>query len=215
MTPLTFFRSILIVLAVLFSHSLYAQSEGFVFVTKPQLISPNEVSKEITIQHQNAGGVAENISETFDLVLSSSSKTGVFVSSSGKSVSSVMSKNTSSRHFFYKDSVLGRYTISVKLTGRETKKSFNLTQEIIVGEKSVSVPSVKTETKTITLNNQAKEIVINQSEEVSVPETKASNPVEPNTTVVFQVTNEKGFWSHLLAWPIRISDFIIRLFYAD
>lgn len=110
----------------------------FSFVTDPQTVAPGVVSKEITVQAQSAPGVSQTIPETYDLSFVSSSATGQFQNSSGNAVSTVMSKNTANRTFYYIDSTEGDVLLTVTATGRESKKTFTTTQHITI---STSQPS--------------------------------------------------------------------------
>ncbi|MFA6464080.1 MAG: PKD domain-containing protein [Candidatus Paceibacterota bacterium] len=126
-----FFVTILFFIAD-FSFAATSNISGLVFSTNPQTVKPNEVSKEITAQTQNSSGTVEKVDETNDTTFTSSSPSGQFLNSSGNPVSTTMSKNTSSRTFYYKDSAEGVYTLTVSIKGRETGKIFLATQQIII-----------------------------------------------------------------------------------
>ncbi len=106
---------------------------SFVVVTDQQTISPDTLSAEITAQAQQAEGVSTPVGETFDIVFTSSSQTGFFLNSSGNPASTVMSKNTANRTFYYKDSSTGTFVLTITLTGRESKRAFVAQQSIVVG----------------------------------------------------------------------------------
>ncbi len=106
----------------------------FVFTTEQQTILPNEISGSLTIQSQNASGEKTNTTETIDLEFSSTSSTGEFLNSSGNPASTVMSKNTANRTFYYRDSTAGIYTLTVRAVGRESGQSWQVAQQIVVGE---------------------------------------------------------------------------------
>ncbi|MFA7216622.1 MAG: PKD domain-containing protein [Candidatus Paceibacterota bacterium] len=118
---------------------LLAETSQFVFSTDPQTIKPGEISGTITVQSQNSSGISEPISETNDLIFTSTSGTGEFLNSSGNPVSTTMSKNTSNRTFYYRDSSEGSFTLTVKATGRDSQKSFTATQNITISSTAVVV----------------------------------------------------------------------------
>lgn len=122
-----------VVVYLLCVGSVYAEVSQFVFTNEGRTVAPGVISEALTVQSQNSGGTQESILETTDLVFQSSSPTGEFLNSSGNPVSTTMSKNTANRTFYYRDSGVGSHTITVTATGRETQKSFNATQVIVVG----------------------------------------------------------------------------------
>lgn len=132
------FRILILILALSFT-SVSAEVSQFVFTTDSQAIKPNETSSAITIQSQNNSGLSEPISETHDLEFTSTSPTGQFLNSSGNPVSTTMSRNTSNRTFYYKDSTEGIFIITVKATGRESQKSFTISQGITISNTAVVV----------------------------------------------------------------------------
>lgn len=115
--------------------------ERLVFTTEPQSISPDTVSTSIIVQAQNAGGTAESVDETNDVIFTSSSPTGAFLNSSGNPVTTTMNKNTSSRTFFYKDSMVGAHTLSVSVKGRTSGATFSAGQLITIGTGSGETPN--------------------------------------------------------------------------
>jgi hypothetical protein len=125
---------------------VFGEVSRFVFVTSPQIVEVNVISKAITIQSQNSGGVSEAVTETTDLVFDTTSRTGKFVASSGKPASKTMSKNTAKRTFYYIDSTPGTYTLTVKTAGRTSKESFSLSQNIVVGTEVKNIPIPPTST---------------------------------------------------------------------
>ncbi|KND46752.1 MAG: hypothetical protein AB201_02850 [Parcubacteria bacterium C7867-006] len=139
-------RRLLLIVLLLSFNTAYAEVSQFVFITEPQIIPVNTNSETITIQSQNSDGISENITETNDLVFSSTSGTGEFLSTSGNPVTTTMSKNTANKNFLYKDSTPGTYTITVTATGRTNLKTFSASQQIVVG----SSASGNTDTATTT-----------------------------------------------------------------
>lgn len=143
-------------LSLFLSSNVFADSalvSRFVFVTGEQSVRPGQLSTEMTVQTQNTAGEAEKVSETQDMTFSSSSATGEFVNASGNSVTTTMSKNTSSRTFYYRDTTSGTHTLTVSVVGRDTGKTLRATQEIVVSssasassgssQTSSSVPATK------------------------------------------------------------------------
>ncbi|MEI8337800.1 MAG: PKD domain-containing protein [bacterium] len=119
-----------------FCNASTANISGLVFTTNSQTIKPNEISKSITAQTQNSSGTSEQVDETNDSTFTSSSPTGQFLNSSGNPVTTTMSKNTSSRTFYYKDSTEGTYTLTVSIKGRDSGKTFSATQQITISSSS-------------------------------------------------------------------------------
>lgn len=135
----------------------------FVFSTNPQTIKPNEISEKLTIQAQDANGNSVNVPQTTCLELKTTSTTGEF-SSSNTSWTAVnkltMNKNTANRNFYYKDSALGIYTLTIHASLRpegETRSCINwpieewdirwtAKQDILVSE-SVSQPESGSESE--------------------------------------------------------------------
>lgn len=174
---------------------------SFIFTSKPQIVAPNEVSKEITVQFQD-GGVPVNTTETLDLDFRSTSETGIFLGSTGKPVSKTMSRNTSSRHFYYRDSSLGKYTISVSAVGRESKKSYKTFQDIIIGVESRPVVKVSTVNNINELSQNSKDIGL----EVKPISTSSSEVYK--STIIFEAPVRKNIVSRIFGW-------IKHLFYTD
>ena len=114
----------------------------FVFITEPQTIQRGELSGDLTIQAQDNQGNSHATDETIDMEFSSTSSTGEFLSSAGEPVRTVMNKGTANRTFYYRDTSLGRYTLTVKATGRVSGDSWTTNQEIVVGSEKTSVPVV-------------------------------------------------------------------------
>jgi len=167
----------------------------FAFVTPPQTVLSDTLSQKITIQSQNKEGLLEAVSETFDIVFKSSSPTGLFLGSTGKPASKVMSKNTANKNFYYKDSGLGESTITVEATGRQSKRLFFASQKITV---SNELPVV---TKIVEPKATVSNVVANteQKEEVSI---------ETSEVEVFSAPAKKGLLS-------RIFQFIKHLFIEE
>jgi len=126
------------------------------FTTSPRAVATGVVSESLTVQTQNTGGTSEQLDETADLTLNSSSATGEFSSSAttwNPDTTHTMSKNSSNRTFYYKDAVDGTYTITATLVTRTTLKTWSTTQTIVVGSGGVTgvdqTPSGSVATSTV------------------------------------------------------------------
>ncbi len=104
------------------------------FTTEERSVKPGELSSAITIQTQDSSGSLVQTPETLDLEFESSSPTGEFLGSSGNPATKTMSKNTSNRTFYYKDSSAGTFLIKVTATGRDTGEVWSVEQNIIVSD---------------------------------------------------------------------------------
>lgn len=140
-------KRLLLIILLLSFNTAQAEVAKFVFTTEPQTIPTGTNSETITVQSQNSEGVSDNITETNDLVFSSTSATGEFLSTSGNPVTTTMSKNTANKNFLYRDSNPGTYTITVTATGRTSLKTLSASQQITVGS-SGSSGNVDTATTT-------------------------------------------------------------------
>lgn len=129
---------ILFILLFIFSPILVRASTdsifGLFFTTDVRQISAGQISEAITIQSQNSTGAPEKVDETNDITFVSSSNTGEFLGSTGNPVTTTMSKNTSSRTFYYRDSTEGEHTLTVTIKGRDTGKEFTTSQKIFIGD---------------------------------------------------------------------------------
>lgn len=103
------------------------------FVTEPRVSPVGEISEVLTIQTQNTVGGEEKLDETGHLTFVSSSATGEFLGSTGKPVTTTMSKGTANRSFYYRDMTSGTQTITVTLTTGSPERSWQATQTITVG----------------------------------------------------------------------------------
>lgn len=129
-----FFKILILTLIVSLPFGVSAQISKIVFTTEEQHINPNELSGPITMQAQDSGGNPFQTPETIDLEFVSTSGTGEFLGSTGNPVTKTMSKNTSNRTFYYKDSTEGNFVLTVKATGRESGKTWEVSQNIFVGD---------------------------------------------------------------------------------
>jgi hypothetical protein len=111
-----------------------ANISNLVFINDSLSVNPNELSGAIKVETQNSLGAAEKVDETNDVTFKSSSATGQFLNDKGGPVSATMSKNTSSRTFYYKDSAEGEHKITVRITGRESGETFEAETMIDVGD---------------------------------------------------------------------------------
>lgn len=97
-----------------------AQPSGLMVTTAAQTVAPDTVSEQITVQAQGTDGaaLAGGLPQTGCLALTSTSGSGQFSSSATNwnPVSVLtMNKSTANKNFFYKDSIAGSYTITIKL----------------------------------------------------------------------------------------------------
>ena len=126
----------------------HAQVSKIVFTTEPQTVKPSEISGTTTIQTQDSLSVSTAVGETSDVFVTSSSATGEFSSNAmnWESVTKMtMNKNWANRTFYYKDSTVGTYTISVKVVGRTSLKEWNASQTITVSNANDTDVAVKME----------------------------------------------------------------------
>lgn len=104
------------------------------FTTPPHEVDAGVVSPVLTVQTRNATGTVEQLSNTADLTLQSSSGTGELLSSAaGSPVSQItMSSGTANRNFFYRDITPGTHTLSVTVTVRDGGPSWQTVQEVTI-----------------------------------------------------------------------------------
>ena len=141
-------RYIILIASLMYTGTAFAEVSQFVFITSPQSISVGVNSDVITVQSQDSSGNSENIAETNDVLFTSTSQTGEFLSTSGNPVTTTMSKNTANKNFLYRDSTLGTHTITVTFTGRTSLKTFSASQQIDVGGSGSNNNSTSTATTT-------------------------------------------------------------------
>lgn len=132
--------------------------DRIVFITEPQTILPDTISKAFTIQTQNSSGSIEPIDETGDLSVSVTSATGQFNSNSttwNPATTFTMSKNTGNKNFYYKDSTLGTFTINATLTTRTTGKSWSTSQIVNISNQIDTATTTAGSTDIITSTSTA------------------------------------------------------------
>lgn len=106
------------------------------FTTPVRSVAVGVASESLTVQTQNSAGTSEQLDETADITLSSSSATGEFSSNAttwNPDTTHTMSKNSSNRTFYYKDSTSGTHTITATILTRTTLRTWTTTQTITVG----------------------------------------------------------------------------------
>ena len=140
-----YFFVILLALLPAISH---AQVSKIVFTTEPQTIKPGELSGPLTIQTQDSSGTSYKTPETIDLEFISTSPSGEFLGSTGNPVTKTMSTNTSNRTFYYRDSGLGTFTLTVNAKGRTSGVALSAWQTITVSD-SVSATTTSGATSTV------------------------------------------------------------------
>lgn len=121
---------------LLFPISVSATVSKINFTTESQNIGIGAISEVLTIQVQDSSGSLSETAETLDLTFTSTSGSGEFLGSTGNAVSKTMNKNTANRSFYYRDSKEGTHTITVAATGRDSGKTFSVSQQINVGPSS-------------------------------------------------------------------------------
>lgn len=146
-----------------------------VFTNDVLTVKPGEISTEIKVQTQNTTGTAEPVSETNDITFSSSSPTGEFLNSSGNAVTKTMSKNTSSRTFFYRDSTTGEYVLTVGIKGRDTGKGFTAAQSIKISNTPTEATNTNNDTTATTTGSTNTTATTTQT-------TSTTTPTSVNTT---------------------------------
>ncbi len=211
-----------IVITILISRSIYAEVDHVVFITSPKTILLSATSTTITIQSQNSKGEKEDVVETSDVIFTSTSPTGKFLSVSGGKVSETMSKNTANKNFLYTDLTAGSYKITVELKGRNSSKILSVSQEIIV--KSANPPVISNTTHSSSTPNL---IQAPKSKRVTnVPSAKPSTTTEPikikeeekpgtNTVTIFVAPQKKYLANSLFSWPNKLFHFIRHIFVED
>jgi hypothetical protein len=153
-------RKVTILITVLFllSGRVYADVSKFSFTTDPQTVSPDTPSSIITVQSQDAAGASLNIPNTMFVTFTSTSPTGQFYSNTTGTtlvMPVTMAKNSQNKNFYYKDSVLGTYTLEADVAlvkGGTTL--FTAQQQIIIGTPVVATSTNATTTQSTTNNTQ-------------------------------------------------------------
>ncbi len=171
---------------ICFADSSNVQS--LIFISQPQTIQTGEISTEIKVQTQNSTHSVETVSETNDVTFSSTSLTGEFLNSSGGAASKTMSKNTSSRTFYYRDTSPGTHTLTLEIKGRDSGKTFSASQDIIIsnnGESTSTSTAVIIDTTASTTNQTA------SSTQIISPATFLSS--HTNTVSITYVFERPGF----------------------
>jgi len=191
-----------------FPSVAFGEVSQFVFVTPLQTVEVGVMSKALTIESRNIGGLPEAVTETTDLIFESSSHTGRFVASSGKTASKTMSKNTARRTFYYIDSTPGTYTLTIKTTGRTSKKTFSLQQKIVVR----NAVSVSTEVKPVVVPSTIvpEVTLVKPPTNIQTKKTESVRPaplpkVEERATSTVEVKEEMGLAAVVYTAPPKTS----------
>ncbi len=141
-----------------FSISVYGAVANITqvgFTTSTRSVAVRAVSESLTVQTQNSAGTSEQLDETADITLSSTSATGEFSSSAttwNPDNTHTMSKNSSNRTFYYKDTTDGTHTITATVLTRTTLRTWTVSQMItvgtwpVVGDAGTASPIVATST---------------------------------------------------------------------
>lgn len=133
-----------IIPALLVFLSSFAHADShiarFVFITELRVTAPGVISDVITVQAQSVGGEkVDEVGETVDIEFSSNSPSGEFLNSLGNPISTVMARNTANRHFYYRDSTSGTFSLKVKAIGRESGKSWTATHQITISTRGSEI----------------------------------------------------------------------------
>ena len=109
------------------------------FTSSPQSIDANTTSAILTVQTQNSGGSSESLDTSGTILnLSSTSSTGQFSDANANSCTGIfsntpfslgMSKGSANKHFCYKDSTAGTFTLTISAQGQTWTPA---TQNIII-----------------------------------------------------------------------------------
>ncbi len=185
-------------------------------------MSPNEISKAITVESQDATGSVSPIAETYDLVFTTSSPTGEFVTSTGKKLSTTttMRTGTGNRTVYYEDSSLGNFLLAVTATARTSKETFTIAQHIIVANPAQVVPvvpTVKTQKLSPTPTVPTTQKVVT-SGTVAMATTTATTTASQTADVLqatFVAPVHTDFLHRVFAWPIALCDSIYRFFFGE
>ena len=196
----------------------------FVFTSEPQIVLLNTLSDPITIQAQNESGVQESTTETTDLTFTSSSPTGQFLSSTGKQSSKTMAKGTANRTFYYSDTALGTFTLSVTAVTRTSKKSFSTTQQITIASvlptnsqpiiKPIIKPTIKASTKTnTTVSKKSTTSQKNSStESLDVSQSNVESTTTSNLATIYEGISKTSAFDSLFDWPSIFWHWLLHLF---
>jgi hypothetical protein len=127
----------LMVFVPLSAQAITSNIAGIVFTTDPRSVDPELLSEAMTIQVQNASGSEEKLDSTADVTFNSSSATGEFLGSTGKTVTKTMNSGSANKTFYYRDTTAGAHIITVVVTPRTGAAGWTAEQTIYVG---VSAP---------------------------------------------------------------------------
>lgn len=181
------------------SSRVKAETSHFAFTSPAHIVGIGEKSDPIIIEYQNNKGESEKLTDTVDINFTSTSKTGKFIGSTGKDVGKTMNKNTSHKTFYYTDATAGNYILSLTLTPRNTLQSQILSQQVIITSEKNSVIDEGPLPASL------------------APSTITSATSTPLTQVAltFEAQKQVGFVSKVFSLPIRILEFVRRLFVEE
>ena len=175
--------------SIVYAFPVYGEVFQFIFISPPHVVSPDTISKAVSIQSVNKLGVPEEVFETVDIVFTTTSMTGEFVNSVGKKASITMAKNTARRNVHYRDSQKGKYTITMNATGRISHTRYSAQQDIFVdglentshiniSTVSTSTGDIKIDAKNSNVNKKVEAFSVNDSQkkEIQSESKKVSEP---------------------------------------
>jgi hypothetical protein len=219
----------LVILVLCVTTTVFADVTRLSITTPLQTILSSTLSGPITIQAQGQAGSAKVLTETTDLSFTSTSGTGVFLSSTGKPVSKTMSKGTSNRTVYYSDPTLGTYMLTVTATGRTSKEVFSATQQITVASVlppkpvsvAVSIPAKSTKVSTkatpktsvITKKKVSKTTNVGASDSLLGTTTASVTDISASTSVatVYESISHTSAFDALFDWPGRFWSWLTHI----
>lgn len=124
-----FLKYTALVFLIFSSTSLVYADNSFIFSTDPQSIPIGVMSSKINIQS------ASPVTETTYLVLTSSSPSGQFLTSSGnpQTASVYIASGDSNRAVYYKDSTAGDFVLTAVIENKAKSPIATITQHIFIG----------------------------------------------------------------------------------
>lgn len=195
----------MVAIALVIPLSVEANIKEVVFVNEPQSIMQNRLSRPFTLELHDNSGLRTPAGEPLDLFLVSSSPTGEFSSSpNGKKVKAlVVNSSFSRRTFYYQDSTVGEYLITVRLKSRSSGALWAAVQEVHVTREEIT-----TQPMSITISSSISKPKPPHPLTMTTPRASTTDPVPPTEKIeVKNTTAEKESW-----WR-RLWSFFQRLFF--
>ncbi len=202
---------------------------NFMFTTPPHIVAPGSISKPITLQSVDASHSPVKVIETYDIVFTTSSHTGSFVSSVGKTMatSTSMRKNTSNRSVYYLDATPGNYLITARILSRTNNMPYVVTQRILVASTSsaasvtydsqqsiVSKPESEQDKSHIAKPTQNSETIFKENMIEKVP-ALTSTTTDDVAAPIFAASSSPTFLHRIFTWPIILSNWIYTFVFGE